>query len=113
MEQLKCAEDVIGKTITDIREWGHQLFVFLDGGSFFIVINDGYDETDLVVDSDEFNLLPNRFNYRDLARLGFISEEEADMFEAEVETEREKVREEKEKAFLIALLDKYPEVLDA
>lgn len=83
MEQLLEQADLYGKTIERIANEGEQIWIFFTDNSFSVIVNEGYDDTDLNIDTDQHSIIPTKYNYRTLFRVGIITKDEYDTFERE------------------------------
>lgn len=95
MKQILIKEDLIGKTIKRTGYTDNTFAVFFDDNTFAIFRGCGWDERDVELMVENYNLEPDRFNCYDLKELGIITQEEYQKVWVDYKA-NQKIKEEKE-----------------
>lgn len=80
MKQILQDECLIGKTIKSTGYADNTYALFFEDETFAIFRGCGWDEKDVELMSDKFNLTPGQYNCDELLEIGIIDQEEHDKF---------------------------------
>jgi hypothetical protein len=83
MKQILEENGIIGKTIKATSYGDNEFCITFTDETFCIVKGTGYEDNDVEFSNEKINLEPNLYNARDLFKMGFISEDEAEKAESE------------------------------
>jgi hypothetical protein len=113
MKQIIKESDLIGKTIKSVHFPGESegCIVFADE-TFAIIVDDSYDEKSIALFQSYFNPDPDIYNYSSLYELGLITKQERDKWEILKNKKNREDEEASEKAKLLHLAKKYPDILN-
>lgn len=109
MEQLKDSNLLEGKTIGRTDYLDNKFFLFFTDKTFCIISGCGWEERDVELNYDDFNVEPNTRNYNDLKSIGLIDEATFFKFKELKEQENKKWRKQQDIKQLNELRKKYPD----
>jgi hypothetical protein len=107
MKQLTHLSDLDYKTITRTAYSDNKLFLFFDE-SFAVIRKCYFDDDDVEVMSETFDIAPNNYNAKELLKLGLITQEKADEIRLAYYKENDELVKQNELKLLQALKEKYP-----
>lgn len=109
MKQIKNMEEIAGKTIARTAYSDNNLFFFFTDNTFTIARGCGWEEKDVEISDDDYDLNPNDYNLYELFEIGILTEKEYDnLREVKVKRNQEKQMQ-NELAKLDELKIKYPD----
>jgi len=111
MKQILNNEELSGKTIERAQLLdSKKYFLFFTDKTFCVFDARGYEDPEIELDEEGFDLTPKEYNYYDLEVLGLISNEECRALELKYQNERDESRKRQEIDELKKLQQKYPDV---
>lgn len=107
MKQITTYDKLIGKTIDRHSYDDNQFFLFFTDNTFCIFKGTYFGECSVDLEEDIYNTEPQLWNYKDLFKLGFISEDEFNSWEKLKNGKEAKALELRERTLLKHLKSKY------
>lgn len=96
-----------GKTIKRTAYTDNNLFFFFTDNTFAIAKGCGWDERDVEITDEEFNLVPNDYNIDDLKEIGVLDAEQWQKLKSEKENKMREYNKKQELEKLAELKRKY------
>ena len=109
MKQIKNMEEIAGKTIDRTAYSDNNLFFFFTDGTFTIARGCGWEERDVEISDDEYDLEPNNHNLYELFEIGILNEKQYENLREEKEKRNQEKQTQNELAKLDELKRKYPD----
>jgi hypothetical protein len=110
MEQIKNSDLLEGKIIERTDYLNNKFFLFFTDNTFCIISGCGWEEHDVEINDDDFEVEPNTRNYDDLKSIGLIDEVTFFKFKELKEQEIKEYRKQQDIKQLNELRKKYPDV---
>jgi len=110
MKQITEAEQLLNKTIERTAYIDNAFCLFFTDKTFCIFQGCGWDEKDVELLDEKFDIIPNGYNTMDLLNLGFITKDEADAVTKKYQDDNRQLVEQKEIEKLKELKAKYPNI---
>ena len=110
MEQIKNSDILEGKIIERTDYLNNKFFLFFTDNTFCIISGCGWEEHDVEINDDDFEVEPNTRNYDDLKSIGLIDEVTFFKFKELKEQEIKEYRKQQDIKQLNELRKKYPDV---
>ena len=109
MEQIKNSDLLEGKTIERTDYLDNKLFLFFTDNTFCIISGCGWEDHDVELNDDDFDVEPNTSNYNDLKIIGLIDEATFFKFKKLKEQENKEWKKQQDIKQLNELRKKYPD----
>lgn len=109
MEQIKSMTEMEGKTIKRTAYTDNHLFFFFTDDTYAIAKGCGWEERDVEISDETYNLEPNDYNLYELKKIGILDEQQYQKLQGEKEKRSKEVKQKRELEKLAELKRKYPD----
>lgn len=108
MEQIKDRTEMEGKTIKRTAYTDNRLFFFFTDDTFAIAKGCGWEEMDVEISDNTYNLEPSDYNLYQLKEIGILDEQQYQKLQGEKEKRSREAEQKRELEKLAELKRKYP-----
>jgi hypothetical protein len=107
LTQIFKQKELSGKTIERVEYIDNHLFFFFTDSTFTVARGCGWEERDIEIMYEKYNIEPNDWNIEELNELGILSDDDFNRLKFERQNRRDEAQKEKELQQLEELKRKY------